>query len=187
MTNTVIIPKKIIINKTIIGIDASLSSTGIAVMKDNDIIHVSKINTKKQDGDDNRLYIIAKAILKIVQQYNVTEACMEAQSVQRNAKTALQLSRLRGAITYVLCDNYVKITHMQPSQVRKYFMNNGSATKEDVALYVQNLFQNNKLVNDLGPLIDRSCKSKNSDEYDAISMCEALKNYYIVQELKKQE
>ena len=59
---------------------------------------------------------------------------------------------------------------MEPATIRKFFMDNSKAKKEDIAFEIQRLYIDNELVKNLGEFNDKPCKNKNSDMYDAISI-----------------
>lgn len=161
----------------VLALDASISSTGFAVVDyDNTLLDCGKITTKKNKkvdndiDDDNRIVIIANAISELFKKYNMKEVSMENQFVRNNIKTAMQLSRLRGALMMICKLNGATLYYPTPSQIRSDLMNNGSATKEEVAEYVRLFYINNSMVQALGEFNDRQCKDKNSDIYDAISI-----------------
>lgn len=163
----------------VLGIDASISSTGYAVVADDEFdtaIEFGKLTTKKNNSidkyidEDNRVFYITNALAEIIDRNNIKSACMEAQFLGRNAKTALQLSRLRGAIMYMLKSKGVEIEYLTPSEIRKLLLNNGSATKEEVADYVRKYYKDNQSIQDLGEFNDKPNKNKNSDIYDALSI-----------------
>lgn len=163
----------------ILSLDASLSSTGYCVMKNNneDILTLGKIVTKKgKQTEEERVYTIVSTIEGIVKEYGVTKVAIENQFLHKNPKTTMQLSRLRGALVYMLMANNCIIEHIQPSSVRKLMMDNGSASKEEVASFIQEKYKEENKVIELGEFCDRNCKAKNSDIYDAIAIALAFKH-----------
>lgn len=161
------------LDKYIISIDPSLSSTGFAVLneRNKDIIMVDKITTTNKKAEEERIYEIASTLGDVCKTFQIKTAVSESQFYRRNIKTALQLSRLRGAITYALKSNNIeKEIHMEPATIRKFFMDNSKAKKEDIAFEIQRLYIDNEFVKNLGEFNDKPCKNKNSDMYDAISI-----------------
>lgn len=162
----------------ILGLDPSLSCTGYCVMDIDSgvILDLGKIATKKDNmTEEERVFTITSKIEKVVIEYGVTNVAMESQFLHKNPKTTMQLSRLRGALVYMLMSNNCIIEHLAPSSVRKLMMDNGSADKEEVADFIKNKHSDNKKVIDLGEFCDRNCKAKNSDIFDAIGVAEAYK------------
>lgn len=155
----------------ILALDASISSTGFALVDfDDSLIDFGKITTTTKMQEDDRVYYIANKIANIMDKHFVKAVIMEAQFFSRNVKTAMQLSRLRGAITFVIKNRGVNIIHRTPSEIRKDLTGNGSATKEEVCDYIRDFYKNDDRIVELGELIDRQCKAKNSDIYDAIGI-----------------
>lgn len=163
----------------VLGIDASISSTGYAVVdndKFNTVADFGKIVTKKNNkiethlDEDCRICHITDTLSKIIDNNIVTIAVMESQFLGRNAKTGMQLSRLRGAIMYMLRSRGIRLIYLTPSEIRKKLMNNGSATKEEVAEYIRKYYEYDDSIQNLGEFNDKPNKNKNSDIYDAISI-----------------
>lgn len=155
----------------ILAIDASISSTGYAVVNsDTVLMEHGKVTTTNKLPEEERIFAIAGKMKELIEKYEVEKVILENQFLGRNAKTALQLSRLRGAIMFVTQLNNVSIEYPTPSEIRKKLMNNGSASKEDVAEYVREYYKHDDTVQALGEFNDRPCKAKNSDIYDAISI-----------------
>lgn len=156
----------------ILSIDASLSSTGWAVIdkSNKNVIDVGKICTKSKNPEDERIQYIIDNLLEIRDKYNISEGVIEDGHVRINVRTALQLAKLRGGIIFVLNTYDTPITSLHPSTIRKEFLNNGNADKEAVAEEIIKLYPDNVFVQTLGPFSDKSNKNKNSDMYDAISI-----------------
>lgn len=157
----------------ILGLDASISCTGYAVMNnDTTLVEFDKITTKPKEDEDDRIYKISIKIKRLIEEYDVDTVILESQFLGRNAKTAMQLSRLRGAIIFICKFLNVRLIHMPPSVIRMNLLGvgKGSASKEEVAQYISEYYINNEEVQNLGEFNDRQCKAKNSDIYDAISI-----------------
>lgn len=163
----------------ILSLDASLSSTGYCVMnqENEELVEIGKISTSpKKQTEEERIFTIVSKIDEVIKQYNVTHVAIENQFLHKNPKTTMQLSRLRGALDYVIMANGCSIEHIQPSSVRKLIMDNGNADKEEVARFIQDKYKDDSKVIDLGEFCDRTCKAKNSDIYDAIAIALAFKH-----------
>lgn len=161
----------------ILALDASISSTGYAVMSNSrNIVECDKITTKLKDGESNRIFKIASKVKSMIEQHGINKVILEDQFLRKNVKTAMQLSRLRGAIMFVCSLCNVELILLMPSEIRKELMGNGSASKEDVAHYIIDFYKDEEKVKSLGEFNDRQCKAKNSDIYDAISIALAYVN-----------
>lgn len=162
----------------VLALDASISSTGYAVMsmQDGFVSDFGKITTKKNnkidvdEDEDNRIFYITEEIKKFIINNSISVVIMEAQHFSKNPKTAMQLSRLRGAIMYMVKTYNIPIIYPHPSTIRKNLMDNGSASKEEVAEYIREYYKYDERIQEIGEFNDKQNKSKNSDIYDAISI-----------------
>lgn len=154
----------------IMGIDASLSSTGFCIVESNnqkiDIIKTGVIQTKKDDfkTEDLRIFYICKELAKLILTYYVSKIAIEEQFMARNSKTILSLRKMLGAIMYLVCDMGLELDYLYPTTVRKLLLDNGKAKKEEVAKYIR------ENIMDLGEYSDKSGKKKTSDIYDATAI-----------------
>lgn len=163
----------------ILALDASISSTGYAIVDyDNTLIDFGKLTTKKDKNatnsnldDDRRIYYIASEIGKLFSKHTITAVSMEAQFLGKNVKTAMQLSRLRGALMMICKLNGIDIKYPTPGEIRVSLMGKGNATKEEVADYIRfTVYPDDIRIQNLGELNDKPNKAKNSDMYDAIAI-----------------
>ena len=152
------------------GIDASLSSTGVCIAKSNnetiEIIETSVIQTKKDDfkNEDLRIFYICKELAKKMIDNKVNRVVIEEQFMARNSKTVLSLRKMLGAIMYLVYEMGLELNYLYPTTVRKLLLNNGKAKKEEVAKYIRGN------VIDIGEYSDRAGKKKTSDIYDATAI-----------------
>ena len=161
----------------VLALDASISSTGYAVMDFNErLLEFNKITTKSKENENDRIFKIANKVKDLIVQYDVEIVVIESQFLGRNVRTAMQLSRLRGAIIFVCKLLNVELYDLTPSEIRKSLFDNGSASKEEVAYFVRSHFHYDEKVQALGEFNDRQSKAKNSDIYDAISIALAFTN-----------
>ncbi|AIY85270.1 crossover junction endodeoxyribonuclease RuvC family protein (plasmid) [Clostridium baratii str. Sullivan] len=155
--------------KTVLALDASLSSTGYAIIDYNlKPILINRICTDTRVSEEERIRTIVNDIVGLCVVYNIKEAVIEDQHFSINKKTAMQLSRLRGAITYALMEKNITVSTIAPTTTKKVFCGRGNASKEDVAAEVLNKYPNNTLIRKIGPFSDKSGKNKTSDMYDAL-------------------
>ncbi|HBF2862347.1 TPA: crossover junction endodeoxyribonuclease RuvC [Clostridioides difficile] len=151
----------------VLALDVSLSSTGWAIINSNkEILEYGKIVTKKEnfDTEDERMCYICNTIQEIITTHNIQIVLVEDQFTSRNSKTILSLRKLLGAIMRTVKLNNIEIEYMYPVSIRKYLMNSGKVKKEEVAIYVR------ENIIDIGEYVDRTCKAKTSDIYDAIAL-----------------
>lgn len=156
----------------VLAIDPALSTTGYAVidMNTQELIYINKFTTSPKNSDDFRINEIVAKLFHIASQYPIKYIILEDGYLGSNARTALQLATLRGAIIGVFSFNKYIVYHMLPSQIRKAFGLSGNAKKDEVAQAVTAMYPNNKKINIIGPYSDKQNKDKTSDIYDAISI-----------------
>jgi len=156
----------------ILGIDAAYSTTGYAVLEKETkkLIDAGKIITSPKYTDDVRIEELFDELMAIIKQYDIDVAIMEDGFSGTNRKTSMQLSYLRGGLTLLLRHNKILVEKQLPSTIRKNIGVGGNAKKEQVAEKVSIIYQNNVLLNQIGPYSDRQNKNKTSDIYDAISI-----------------
>jgi len=159
---------------TILGIDASLVSTGWAVRKGRSILAVGRIQTTNKIDEDHRLYNICMELIEIAKEHKITRVAMETQFFGKNAKTGLQLSRLRGAIAFAFLIRNVNIVYKTPSEVKQSATTFGNAEKELVADEIRSIYKDSPCIQDLAPYSDKANKNKTSDMYDAVAISHAV-------------
>jgi crossover junction endodeoxyribonuclease RuvC len=160
----------------VMGLDPSISSTGWAVKIDEDIVDLGRITTTNKSEEDERIFQIAVQILQKAREHKIDAVIMESQFVYRNAKTALQLSRLRGGIVVLLKMANISVKYISPSEIKQAVTGNGKAEKEDVAATLLVIYKDNEKVQNIGPFSDKSNKQKTSDIYDAVAAVYSYKD-----------
>lgn len=156
----------------VLAIDPALSTTGYAVINMNtlELAYIDKITTSPKNSDDFRINEIVAKLFCIASQYPIKYIILEDGFLGSNARTAIQLATLRGAIIGTFSFNKYLVYHMLPSQIRKVLGCGGNAKKEQVAEEIVKRYPNNKKLKIIGPYSDKQNKNKTSDIYDAISI-----------------
>lgn len=156
----------------VLAIDPALSTTGYAVINMNtlELAYINKFTTSPRNSDDFRINEIVAKLFCIASQYPIKHIVLEDGYLGANARTAIQLATLRGAIIGVFSFNRYIVHHMLPSQIRKILGCGGNAKKEQVAEEIVKMYPNNKKLDIIGPYSDKQNKDKTSDIYDAISI-----------------
>lgn len=119
---------------TIIGIDPSLRSSGVALLQYRSgkpkMIFSCTIPTK---GDHlEALGTIAKAIDNICKQYSPDVAAIEETIYAQNQKTAITLGATRGAILATLSLHQITCQSFSPTKIKSAIAGNGRASKEQI-------------------------------------------------------
>ena len=161
-----------IMTEYILAIDPALSTTGYAVIDRNtlELVYINKFTTSPKKSYDCRINDIVAKLFCVAAQYPITHVVLEDGYMGANARTAIQLATLRGAIIGVFSFNKYVVHHMLPSEIRKALGVGGNAKKEEVAQAVANLYPNNKKLEIVVAYSDKQNKDKTSDIYDAISI-----------------
>ena len=159
----------------IVGIDASLTSTGITIMqRDKTPIYAGKIMTEKKNfpGLRERCYFITEEIIRIVRLYDAFPFGVMENGFIRMASPGdgLKLGYLRGMISYSFTTHGYPFKEKEPKEIRKD-LGYGNMTKEEVFEYVINEYAGaNEIINAIGPYSDKPGKKKTSDIYDSVSI-----------------
>lgn len=159
--------------KIILGIDASIKSSGLAILdgETGEIIAYDRlpIKTKDFNGDENKkIQYIAHTCLELCKAYNVTHISIEDNYIGKHQGTGKTLAKLQGGIITLLLENgYNLIYTYSPSQWRKIVTGTGKS-KEGAFKWLR------KNVIDLGEYNDRDNKDKNSDLMDSIGIALCL-------------
>lgn len=122
-----------------IGLDLSLTGTGVVVLNDGKIVEQKLIKSKpvpdgKPIDEVLRIRGIVDTIEKIITQYIPAIAVIEGLAFMvRNATALVQLSALNYMIRYMLMQNNVPFVIVAPTSLKKFITGNG-ASKKDVIL-----------------------------------------------------
>lgn len=158
----------------ILTLDASLSSTGYSIFKNDKLVKYGKICP---DNKDLRLLYLYDYISNIIENENINIIIIEdGFSKIVNLKTGLQLAELRGCIKLLSLKKDIEIITTAPQHLKKLITGKGNSTKEEVFECLKEIYKNDKVFNNIGPFSDKSNKDKTSDIYDAIALYEIYKN-----------
>lgn len=176
----------------ICGIDGALTTSGIAIYDEENhyVYDVSKISTKygtiKKATEDEKIFFICNKIIDICKKYNVDRLIQEEQFIGgfTSKTTSMQLSRLRGALTYACMYNDIKVDYINTNTITRKILEiskmkkvKGMDKKLIVAKSIQEIYKNDfiknshhKVLDKLGPFSDKQNKDKSSDMYDALAV-----------------
>jgi len=127
-------------SKYILGIDPSLSSTGLAVITPDEVIATTSIKTKpyrkygKTLDTSIRLKYIADQILTFSQRYTISLIGIESPSYGSRSSAVSEL----GGLFYIVLNrltevyDYEIILSIRPTTMKKHITGRGNATKEEV-------------------------------------------------------
>ena len=163
-------------------VDLAFSTTGLCISdEDLNILDVKKITTCygeiKDKSEDEKIVFICDAIIALCNVWNVTTVILEDQFVGNNMKTAMQLNRVRGALTYAVLSNKMSIKYIPAVTVKKIVskyagvdIHKDCDSKSVIADCVLDIYSDNEIVQRIGKYNNGQNKSKTSDMYDAVAL-----------------
>lgn len=159
------------------GIDGSLASTGVAIIKDvkdGEVILTAAIETNSKETLESRIYTIQQTVKGLIDKYNIKIVIIEDVFVFINARTVINLARLNGALL-ALCEALeAEVILYPPATHKKVTVGKGNATKEETVKEVEKLFniQVPFLTTKTGKIKkSKGLKLQNDNIADAISLC----------------
>ncbi len=146
----------------VFAVDPGYGRCGIAVLKKENrqetLLYSGFFETSNSLSLNERLFLVGQHIRSIITQFQPEYLSIEGLFFAKNAKTAMEVSQVRGVIIYEsLCHNLI-IQEYTPNQVKTAVAGYGSASKNDVYRMVEKLIQ-------LSP-----AKKYIDDEIDAIAV-----------------
>jgi len=155
----------------ILGIDPGYERLGIAVIEKSDKLTVKSkekllfsetFKTLRTDEHPVRLAQIHKEIEKILKKYKPNRLGIETLFFNKNVKTAIKVSEVRGIILALAEKNNLKIFEMSPQQIKIAVTGYGNSDKTAIAKMIPLLIEIKKN----STILD--------DEFDAISAALAV-------------
>ena len=102
----------------VIGIDASTTCTGIAVIEDGELIYHGIVDMKKNKDAYNRVMNMMEEIGVFILNANPDAVYIEDSWNKQNIETTKMLSNIVGAVMYVCKSNKISFTKLIPSTWR---------------------------------------------------------------------
>lgn len=136
---------------TVIGLDLSLTSTGVAIAKGGRIIETQAIKSsgKKTDGipeTERRLRDIVNRLRAVVDRYNPELAVIEAPSFGSKFGSTDERAGLRWGVIHMLTNRGAVIVQVSPKSRAKYGTGDGNAKKLEVLNAVRGNYANQDLL-----------------------------------------
>lgn len=149
----------------ILGIDPGYDRVGIAIIKDNILLHSECYSTSPKDAFHVRLKEIGLRIREIISEYSPEIVAIESLFITKNQKTAMKVAEARGVIAYEASLKNIPIQEFSPPQIKLAVTGHGGSDKAQIIKMI--------------PLLLRiKAKKALDDEYDAIAVaitCQANK------------
>lgn len=127
--------------RRVLGIDPGLKNTGFGVVEcyknKYRMVSYGVIETSSESPHSERLLTIYSRLQAVINEFNPTEACMEALFFAKNVTSAISVAEAKGVVTLCLAQNVIPIFEYKPNQIKKAVTGTASADKELVEKYVQ--------------------------------------------------
>ena len=129
----------------ILGVDPGTTIMGFGVIAVNKnsmkMIQMHELHLKKYDNHFLRLHHIFKRTLELIDQYNPDEMALEAPFFGKNVQSMLKLGRAQGVAMAAGLSRELTITEYSPKKIKMAITGNGNASKEQVAMMLQQLLK----------------------------------------------
>lgn len=147
----------------ILGIDPGFERLGIAVLEKNKgdkkekILFSECFKTSPKLSFHKRLFLVGEQIKKIITEHKPTVLAIETLFLNKNQKTVMHVSEIRGAVIYEGLCNGLEIFEASPPEIKIATTGYGRADKNQVMRMVK-------------ILVDINNSKKSDDELDAIAI-----------------
>lgn len=126
----------------IMGIDPGLAIIGYGVLdyKDNkkiEVVDYGVIETPKNEGLPQRLVMIEKGLLQLIDKFNPVEIAIEELFFAQNVTTALSVAHARGVILSTCVKNCGNMFEYTPLQIKQAMTGYGRADKQQIQQMVK--------------------------------------------------
>jgi crossover junction endodeoxyribonuclease RuvC len=129
----------------ILGIDPGLGTTGYGLIKVSnhkpELVKFGHIKTNSKDSLSQRLDLIYKSLLKIIEEYRPDHVAIEDIFYAENVKTAIVMGHARGAAIVAAMQFKAVITEFSAREVKMSVVGNGAAAKNQVNFMVSNILK----------------------------------------------
>lgn len=150
----------------IISIDPGYDRMGIAVIEKDErgkesLVFSECVTTDREKEFTARLLFMVDSFIETVESFSPVEFAIEKLFFQNNQKTAIQVSRVIGALEFAALKKDLTLFEYTPLQIKSAVTGNGRSTKQEMMKMI--------------PLIITCPKEKRGekmldDEYDAIAV-----------------
>ena len=127
----------------VLAFDPGYERLGVAVLekiKGKEILlHSECVRTSAKLAFAERLAELGKAAEALIKKWKPDAVALEDLFFEKNAKTAMQVAEVRGALTYIAASRGLAVHHYTPAQVKIAVTGYGRASKADIALMVPKL------------------------------------------------
>jgi crossover junction endodeoxyribonuclease RuvC len=131
------------LSKIIIGIDPGTLIMGYSIIKVQqqriDVLQIDVLKLSSKKDNYQRLQLIHKKVLELLQQHCPDEFAIEAPFFGKNVQSMLKLGRAQGVAIAAAINCGVPVTEYSPKKVKQSITGNGNAGKEQIFKMLQNI------------------------------------------------
>ena len=117
-----------------VGIDRSLTCTGIAIVNKGNLVYQAEVKVKEFDIE--RLIAISKEVIRHIKPYKNTVICMEGYSFGSKFSQAHSLGELGGTLKMVFKLKGIQYLETEPTTLKKYISGKGNRPKDLIPMDV---------------------------------------------------
>jgi crossover junction endodeoxyribonuclease RuvC len=122
---------------TIMGIDASLTSSGIAITNFNkEIVMLHTIKTTANMPIHQRILFIHKNVEKIVEEYKVRIILMESNYTGGSK----EVNWIIGIVYLIAAERGIEVNSYAPASIKKAVTGNGRASKKEMKVAIHSIY-----------------------------------------------
>lgn len=103
------------------------------------LLYSGCVRTPKTLPFAGRMQLLGDAAIKLIEQWEPDAVALEEIFFEKNAKTAMQVAEVRGALLYIAGSRGLAVYHYTPGQVKIAVTGYGASTKAAIALMVPKL------------------------------------------------
>lgn len=130
-------------DKIILGIDPGTMVMGYSLILEKDkhisLLRMGVLKLKQYDNQALKLKKIFERVLEIIEEYHPDELAIEAPFYGKNVQSMLKLGRAQGVAMAAALYRGIPIFEYSPRRIKQSITGNGGASKEQVALMLQNI------------------------------------------------
>ncbi|MEK7610261.1 MAG: crossover junction endodeoxyribonuclease RuvC [Patescibacteria group bacterium] len=141
----------------IVGVDPGYDRLGVAIVEGNVVRYSVCLSTDRQLDFASRLQQLGQSFTALLNQHRPEALAIEKIFLERNQKTAMMVSEVRGVICYLAGQHGLPIFEYTPLQIKLTVTGFGRADKRQVTGMVKRLVTINQPI-------------KHDDEFDAIAI-----------------
>lgn len=127
----------------VLAFDPGYERLGAAVLEKQNgkevLLHSECIRTSAKSDFAVRLKELGKAAEALIKKWKPGCVALEEVFFEKNAKTAMQVAEVRGALTYIAASKNITVYQYTPGEVKIAVTGYGRAGKADIALMVPKL------------------------------------------------